>query len=272
VDLANYSPANSRARKLHNWVRLQSTTFRKLGFKIHESVIRGVVDFKDGTIERLLIKIRALIATQNRSVLNYRIGKKHVPLLEMGRSTGAKQGISILESARKHTPEGLLKHVVASPVPSTAAPVTSSSPPAVQAVQVPVVSRSTIEVEVGSMSQDEVATKEEATSTLHIDYQEASTHTPERPETSIPTAETPVEIEHSVTETNTLPSSETPSSTTPLDQSGDEGEEEGPLPLKSPSMVHEDEEPEANDLDATETSQPYFHCYGVFDFIKRRNP
>jgi len=108
VDLGAFPRANAKSSKLDNWNRLVSTAFRKLGFKLDLQLMEDIVNSKKGAIERALFQLRPLIAAKNPTILNYRIGKAHEPVVEQPRPVIKlkKTWMSKTSRSRKYTAGG----------------------------------------------------------------------------------------------------------------------------------------------------------------------
>ncbi|XP_026672818.1 sperm flagellar protein 1-like [Ceratina calcarata] len=61
VDIHNYIPGNSVAKKIDNWSTLNRKVFSKLDMKLGKDVINQLANSQPGTIEKLLVDLRSKI-------------------------------------------------------------------------------------------------------------------------------------------------------------------------------------------------------------------
>lgn len=62
VDLHNYSPAMSRAKKIDNWRTLNRNVLRKIRFEVPQAEMDDIVDAVPGAIERFLRALRIKVS------------------------------------------------------------------------------------------------------------------------------------------------------------------------------------------------------------------
>lgn len=61
VDIHNYIPGNSIAKKIDNWSTLNRKVLSKLDVKLGKDVINQLANSQPGVIEKILIELRAKI-------------------------------------------------------------------------------------------------------------------------------------------------------------------------------------------------------------------
>lgn len=66
VEIHNYSPQNSRSRKLINWYTLNKRVLPKLGLRLSDSTIDDLVEAKPGVIESILMKLKTKIEAKGK--------------------------------------------------------------------------------------------------------------------------------------------------------------------------------------------------------------
>jgi len=71
VNVNNYFTANSKSNKLINWTHLNEKVIPRLGLKkLKDSLIKKLIESKQGVIEKVLFELREKMAAQNPRIMD----------------------------------------------------------------------------------------------------------------------------------------------------------------------------------------------------------
>jgi hypothetical protein len=82
VEVQNYIPGSSIARKLDNWNTLNRKVFSKIDIKLNKETINRLAQSKSGEVEKLLLEIRSKIIKDCNEDRNYVLKECREPGLE----------------------------------------------------------------------------------------------------------------------------------------------------------------------------------------------